>query len=123
MGRSPGRSDALVWPLSVVFAITGASALILQVSWQRVISMHSGVDLTSATLVVAGFLAGLFAEKFKGQNRDGIFIKLYRNIFRQVFRPIENFRFDRLIFEIIFDVCGKLGGGSVTLGNFFAQRF
>ena len=45
--------------LYVVFAITGFSALTLQVVWQRVIALHSGVDLVSFTTVVAAFLAGL----------------------------------------------------------------
>ncbi len=45
--------------LFVVFALTGFSALTLQVVWQRVIALHSGVDLVSFTTVVAAFLAGL----------------------------------------------------------------
>ncbi len=44
---------------SVVFLLTGFSALTLQVTWQRVLSLHSGVDLVSFTTVVAAFLAGL----------------------------------------------------------------
>lgn len=43
----------------VVFAITGFSALTLQVVWQRVMSLHAGVDLVSFTTVVAAFLGGL----------------------------------------------------------------
>jgi spermidine synthase len=45
--------------LAPIFAITGFSALVLQVVWQRVISLHSGVDLSSTTTVVAAFLGGL----------------------------------------------------------------
>jgi predicted membrane-bound spermidine synthase len=45
--------------LYIVFAVTGFSALTLQVVWQRVIALHSGVDLVSFTTVVAAFLAGL----------------------------------------------------------------
>ncbi|HEX7094823.1 MAG TPA: fused MFS/spermidine synthase, partial [Acidimicrobiales bacterium] len=45
--------------LAPVFATTGFSALVLQVVWQRVISLHSGVDLSSTTTVVAAFLGGL----------------------------------------------------------------
>jgi predicted membrane-bound spermidine synthase len=45
--------------LGPIFALTGFSALTLQVVWQRVISLHSGVDLASTTTVVAAFLAGL----------------------------------------------------------------
>ncbi|MGH9264371.1 MAG: fused MFS/spermidine synthase [Acidimicrobiales bacterium] len=45
--------------LFAVFALTGFSALTLQVVWQRVISLHAGVDLFSVTTVVAAFLAGI----------------------------------------------------------------
>ena len=45
--------------MAFVFALTGVAALALQVVWQREISMNSGVDLSSSTTVVAGFLAGL----------------------------------------------------------------
>lgn len=45
--------------LYAVFALTGFSALTLQVVWQRVMALHSGVDLVSFTTVVAAFLAGL----------------------------------------------------------------
>src|SRR5918998_2284421 len=45
--------------LYAVFAVTGFSALTLQVVWQRVISLHAGVDLFSFTTVVAAFLTGL----------------------------------------------------------------
>lgn len=43
----------------IVFALTGFSALVLQVVWQRVISVHAGVDLVSFTTVVAAFLTGI----------------------------------------------------------------
>ena len=42
-----------------MFAVSGFSALTLQVVWQRVISLHAGVDLASITTVVSAFLAGL----------------------------------------------------------------
>ncbi|HEX2046889.1 MAG TPA: fused MFS/spermidine synthase [Acidimicrobiales bacterium] len=45
--------------LFAVFTLTGFSALTLQVVWQRVISLHAGVDLFSITTVVSAFLAGL----------------------------------------------------------------
>jgi predicted membrane-bound spermidine synthase len=49
----------LAWSLAPIFALTGFSALTLQVTWQRVVSLHSGVDLSSTTTVVAAFLGGL----------------------------------------------------------------
>lgn len=42
-----------------LFTLTGFSALCLQVVWQRVISIHGGVDLFSSATVVAAFMAGL----------------------------------------------------------------
>jgi len=45
--------------LFVVFAVTGFSALTLQVVWQRVLSLHAGIDLIAATTVVTAFMAGL----------------------------------------------------------------
>ena len=45
--------------LYAVFAVTGFSALTLQVVWQRVISLHAGVDLFSFTTIIAAFLTGL----------------------------------------------------------------
>ncbi len=45
--------------LAALFTATGFAALTLQVVWQRLISLHSGVDLASTTTVVAAFLAGL----------------------------------------------------------------
>ncbi len=56
----------MAWPTTAVrpalfstFAATGFSALTLQVVWQRVLSLHAGVDLLAATTVVTAFMAGL----------------------------------------------------------------
>lgn len=57
--RPSTSGDGLRRLLAVLFAATGFSALTLQVTWQRVISLHSGVDLASTTTVVAAFLGGL----------------------------------------------------------------
>src|SRR5688572_29265428 len=64
---SADRSDRLTRPagtpprqlVTALFAVTGFSALCLQVVWQRVISIHGGVDLFSSATVVAAFMAGL----------------------------------------------------------------
>lgn len=52
--------------VSVVVALTGASALALQVSWQRVMAMHSGLDAGSTAVVVAAFLTGLGVGSLAG---------------------------------------------------------
>lgn len=46
------------WFFAIFFS-TGFSALIFQVIWQRVLTLHAGVDLYSVTTVVAAFMAGL----------------------------------------------------------------
>jgi spermidine synthase len=53
------RSALLGQLVLALFALTGFSALCLQVVWQRVISIHGGVDLFSSATVVAAFMAGL----------------------------------------------------------------
>jgi spermidine synthase len=52
----------------LVFTLTGFSALTLQVVWQRVISLHAGVDLVSFTTVVSAFLAGIGIGSLLGGN-------------------------------------------------------
>jgi spermidine synthase len=59
----PRRVRAL---LSIAVTLTGFSALTLQVVWQRVISLHTGVDLVSVTTVVAAFLAGVGVGSLAG---------------------------------------------------------
>jgi hypothetical protein len=43
----------------VLFFLSGASALVYQVAWQRILSLHSGVGLYSVAMIVAAFMAGL----------------------------------------------------------------
>lgn len=60
----PGRS-----PLGLLYALffaSGASALIFQSCWQRVLSLHAGMDLYSVTTVVSAFMAGLGAGSLIG---------------------------------------------------------
>lgn len=45
--------------IEAVFLATGFSALVLQVTWQRIISLHAGVDLLASTTVIAAFMGGL----------------------------------------------------------------
>jgi spermidine synthase len=45
--------------LFAVFFGSGVSALLYQALWQRLLSLHAGMDLFSVTVVVAAFMAGL----------------------------------------------------------------
>jgi spermidine synthase len=57
--RSPNR---IVWALPIlllVFFISGFTALLYQVVWQRMLGLFSGSDVRSVSIVVASYLAGL----------------------------------------------------------------
>ncbi|HEY2808178.1 MAG TPA: fused MFS/spermidine synthase [Steroidobacteraceae bacterium] len=45
--------------LLAVFALSGAAALIYQVSWQRILFSSFGVDIESTTIIVSTFMLGL----------------------------------------------------------------
>lgn len=49
----------LVIPLVVLFFISGFTALLYQVVWQRMLGLFSGSDVQSVTIVVASYLLGL----------------------------------------------------------------
>ena len=52
--------------LAGIFFISGLSALIYQVCWQRLLFTGFGVDLTSITVIVSAFMAGLGVGAFFG---------------------------------------------------------
>ena len=48
------------WALVVLaFLLSGAAALVYQVVWQRVLTLHTGIGAASVALIVAAFMAGL----------------------------------------------------------------
>ena len=63
--REPPRSGEVGF-LSALFFASGASALIFQSCWQRVLSLHAGMDLYSVTTVVSAFMAGLGVGSLAG---------------------------------------------------------
>ena len=51
-----------MWRLSLLglaFFLSGFAALVYQVSWQRILALHSGVGIYSVAMIVAAFMAGL----------------------------------------------------------------
>jgi predicted membrane-bound spermidine synthase len=46
-------------PVGIAFFLSGASALIYQVTWQRLLALHSGVGIYSIAMIVAAFMVGL----------------------------------------------------------------
>jgi len=45
--------------LGLAFFLSGAAALVYQVVWQRILTLHTGVGVVSMALIVASFMAGL----------------------------------------------------------------
>ena len=45
--------------VGLAFLLSGASALVYQVAWQRMLALSSGVGLYSMAMIVAAFMAGL----------------------------------------------------------------
>lgn len=56
----PGLArDARLVVLAVLFFLSGFSALVYQIAWQRLLGLFGGADTIASTLVVSAFLAGL----------------------------------------------------------------
>ncbi len=51
---------------SAVFFLSGVSALVYQVAWQRILALASGVSIYSITMIVGAFMAGLGAGSHLG---------------------------------------------------------
>ena len=43
----------------LAFFASGASALVYQVAWQRILALHTGVGIASIAVIVASFMAGI----------------------------------------------------------------
>lgn len=57
--ESPALAVPRVALLGVVFCLSGASALVYQVAWQRILALQSGAGIYSIAVIVAAFMAGL----------------------------------------------------------------
>jgi spermidine synthase len=55
----PAARDALIRWMPLLFCLSGFSALVYQVVWQRVLFAAFGVNVEAVTVVVTAFLAGL----------------------------------------------------------------
>lgn len=53
------KSNYLLLILAIAFFISGGTALLYQVVWQRLLGLFSGSDVRSVTIVVSAFLGGL----------------------------------------------------------------
>jgi spermidine synthase len=64
---SPPRSGAAPLVLAAAaFLVSGASGLVYQVAWQRILALMSGVGIYSIAMIVAAFMAGLGAGSHLG---------------------------------------------------------
>ncbi|HEY9035205.1 MAG TPA: hypothetical protein VIM96_00670 [Pseudomonadales bacterium] len=67
MKKFTARSLRIVLPLSMLaFFMSGFSALLYQVAWQRMLVLFTGSDVRSVTLVITAYLAGLGVGSFMG---------------------------------------------------------
>ena len=59
---------ARTFPVSaaVAFFLSGIAALVYQVTWQRILALHSGVGIYSVAVIVAAFMLGLGAGSHAG---------------------------------------------------------
>jgi spermidine synthase len=54
-----GAARVALWPVACLFFASGASALVYQVSWQRILALHTGVGIQSVAVIVSAYMAGL----------------------------------------------------------------
>jgi spermidine synthase len=52
--------------VGAAFFVSGISALVYQIAWQRILALHSGVGIYSIAMIVAAFMAGLGAGSHLG---------------------------------------------------------
>jgi spermidine synthase len=64
--RVRARPDPLVLLAGAAFFFSGASALVYQVAWQRILALHSGVGIYSIAMIVGAFMGGLGAGSYLG---------------------------------------------------------
>ncbi|HEX9722668.1 MAG TPA: fused MFS/spermidine synthase [Vicinamibacteria bacterium] len=57
--RGSFRETALVIVAGGLFCLSGVAALVYQVTWQRILALHSGMGIYSVAMIVASFIAGL----------------------------------------------------------------
>ncbi|MGH9463401.1 MAG: fused MFS/spermidine synthase [Vicinamibacteria bacterium] len=57
--RGSFSGTALVIIAGGFFCLSGIAALVYQVTWQRILALHSGMGIYSVAMIVASFIAGL----------------------------------------------------------------
>ena len=57
--RGSSAGTLLVIIAGGLFCVSGVAALVYQVTWQRILALHSGMGIYSVAMIVASFIAGL----------------------------------------------------------------
>ena len=57
--RGSSAGTLLVIIAGGLFCMSGVAALVYQVTWQRILALHSGMGIYSVAMIVASFIAGL----------------------------------------------------------------
>lgn len=108
--------------LFLTFAATGFSALTLQVVWQRVLSLHAGIDLMAATTVVTAFMAGLgLGSLAGGAMADRLGAKRSLLVFALSNAAIGAFAWISL--WLFYDVCRRFAAELDSAAAMFAFHF
>lgn len=109
------RSVKLTSVLSFIFFFSGFAALMYQVAWQRLLTVHYGVGAISITLIVSVYMFGLglgalcggfWAERSKNKILFYFIIELLIGVFGLISLPL-------------LDFLGKYTAGSNYLLSFF----
>lgn len=92
-------------PLSILYFISGFTALLYQVVWQRMLGLFSGSDVRSVTIVIASYLLGLGLGSLIGgllsdriSNRKAIQLYGFCNLGIAIFAIFSRFLFYNLLF-------------------------
>ena len=57
--RASSKEAGLLIAAATLFCLSGIAALVYQVTWQRILALHSGMGIYSVAMIVASFMAGL----------------------------------------------------------------
>ena len=64
--QARAAADWVTPALAIIFVFSGASGLIYQISWVRLLSLTFGVTIYAVSTVVAAFMGGLALGSFVG---------------------------------------------------------
>lgn len=104
--RSVFKMSGAVFALFGIFFISGFTALLYQVVWQRLLGLFSGSDVRSVTIVVASYLLGLGLGSLLGgfwsdrlSSRNAVQIYGFCNLGIAVFALFSRFLFYDVLFR------------------------